>query len=103
MKTRLPMLAACAALAFSSFAVTAHAADDAKPKTAQQEKMVACNKQAEGKKGDDRKSFMKDCLSAKPAAPVTQQDKMKSCNKQADGMKGDERKNFMSSCLKKAA
>jgi hypothetical protein len=96
----MPLLAA-AALAFSfSFA---HAADDAKPRTAQQEKMVTCNKQAEGKKGDDRKAFMKDCLGAKPAAPVTQQDKMKSCNKDAGDMKGDARKKFMSECLKKTA
>ena len=100
MKNTLPLLAA-AALAFS-FLAPAHAADDAKPKTAQQEKMVTCNKQADGKKGDDRKAFMKECLGAKPA-PVTQQDKMKSCNKDAADMKGDDRKKFMSNCLKKTA
>lgn len=44
---------------------------------------------------------MKECLSAKPAAPATQQGKMKSCNTDAKGMKGDERKKFMSDCLKK--
>jgi hypothetical protein len=42
---------------------------------------------------------MKDCLSAKPAAPVTQQDKMKQCNVDATGKKGDERKAFMKDCL----
>jgi hypothetical protein len=31
--------------------------------------MSACNAQAAGKKGDERKAFMKGCLSAKPAAP----------------------------------
>jgi len=31
----------------------------------QQQKMTACNKSATGKKGDDRKAFMKDCLSNK--------------------------------------
>ena len=31
--------------------------------TAQQSKMGECNKQATGKKGDDRKAFMKECLS----------------------------------------
>jgi hypothetical protein len=30
----------------------------------QQEKMTACNKQATGKTGDDRKAFMKTCLSS---------------------------------------
>ncbi|MGI9025387.1 MAG: PsiF family protein, partial [Burkholderiaceae bacterium] len=49
------------------------------------------------KKGDERKAFMKTCLSAKK---MTQQDKMKMCNKDAAGKKGDERKAFMSDCLK---
>ena len=49
-------------------------------------------------KGDERKAFMKTCLSNKPA---TQQDKMKTCNVEAKGKKGDERKSFMSECLKK--
>ncbi|MFA7292146.1 MAG: PsiF family protein [Rhodocyclaceae bacterium] len=30
---------------------------------AQQDKMKACNEKATGKKGDERKAFMKDCLS----------------------------------------
>jgi hypothetical protein len=85
---------------------------------AQQEKMASCNKDAKEKalKGDERKAFMKDCLSKKPeaavadkkavAAPVdkkaAQQEKMKTCNKDAKekALKGDERKAFMSSCLK---
>jgi hypothetical protein len=33
----------------------------------QQEKMKSCNVDATGKKGDDRKAFMKECLS-KPKA-----------------------------------
>jgi hypothetical protein len=66
----------------------------------QQSKMTACNQQAGDKKGDDRKAFMKSCLSAKPAAaPMSQQDKMKACNTQAAGKKGDDRKAFMSTCL----
>ena len=32
---------------------------------AQQSKMTTCNASAAGKKGDDRKAFMKDCLSNK--------------------------------------
>lgn len=41
----------------------AHAEE--KAKTTQQNKMALCNKDAVGKKGDERKSFMKTCLSAK--------------------------------------
>ncbi|KVM79194.1 phosphate starvation-inducible protein PsiF [Burkholderia ubonensis] len=65
----------------------------------QQDKMKACNTQAAGKTGDERKAFMKDCLSTKPAKAMSQQDKMKACNKDAAGKKGDERKAFMKSCL----
>lgn len=67
----------------------------------QQDKMKVCNAQAAGKKGDDRKAFMKDCLSAKPAMDkkMTQQEKMKACNAQAAGKKGDDRKAFMKDCL----
>ncbi|MDO8465509.1 MAG: PsiF family protein [Gallionella sp.] len=92
------------------------------------EKMKGCSKEATGMKGDERKIFMKKCLSkeytlkadAAPAAagkaeaklaasapapvvaPVKQQDKMKHCNEEAKSkvLKGDERKAFMSSCLK---
>ena len=77
---------------------TAFAQD--KPATAQQGKMATCNKDAGDKKGDERKAFMKSCLSAKPA---TQQSKMGTCNKDAGDKKGDERKKFMSECLKKKA
>ena len=94
---------------------------------AQQEKMKNCNKEAKEKalKGDERKVFMKKCLSGKTSSapatttvapatttatppatatvPPTQQEKMKSCNKDAKdkALKGDERKKFMSDCLKK--
>lgn len=79
--------------------------------TAQQDKMKACNAEAKTKalKGDERKAFMKDCLSAKKEvsaasaedAKTTQQDKMKSCNAEAKTkvLKGDERKAFMKDCL----
>ena len=74
----------------------------------QQNKMAACNKEANDKglgegKGDERKAFMKECLSAKPvkSGKTAQQEKMKACNKEAGEkkMKGDERKKFMSTCL----
>lgn len=70
----------------------------------QQNKMASCNKEAGDRKGEERKAFMKECLSNKPKvsdAQKAQQDRMKSCNAQAKGMKGDERKQFMSECLKK--
>ena len=74
---------------------------------AQQEKMKSCNERAskKGMKGEERKAFMSDCLSAdgkKDDQKMTaQQQKMKSCNAQASkkDMKGDERKAFMSKCL----
>lgn len=98
-------LASLFAIAFATAAGSAYAA------TAQQEKMKTCNAEAKTKslKGDERKAFMKDCLSAKPeAAPVaeakttTQRGKMKDCSAEAKSkaLKGDERKNFMSGCLK---
>jgi len=76
--------------------------------TDQQNKMKACNEQANAKglgegKGEERQAFMKECLSAKPAksGKTAQQEKMKACNKEAGEKKlaGDERKKFMSSCL----
>ncbi|MBK6593857.1 MAG: phosphate starvation-inducible protein PsiF [Burkholderiales bacterium] len=94
MKKFLPLLALGLSLSFG----VAHAAD---APTAQQSKMGTCNKDAGDKKGDERKAFMKECLSAKADAKSTQQEKMKTCNADAKGMKGDERKKFMSECLKK--
>ncbi|MDO8811743.1 MAG: PsiF family protein [Gallionella sp.] len=99
------------------------------PAFAAGEKMKGCSKEATGMKGDERKAFMKKCLSkdymlkadaapavadkkadraeTKPvasaaAAPVKQQGKMKHCNEEAKSkaLKGGERKAFMSSCLK---
>jgi hypothetical protein len=88
------------ALSCAAMSVAAQATDEKKPTapTAQQKKMTTCNKEAgeKGLAGDERKAFMKTCLSAKPS----QQDKMKACNKEAGDKKGDERKKFMSECLK---
>lgn len=84
----------------SLFALVAAPAAMATP---QQDKMKACNAEAKGKTGDERKAFMKECLSAKKAeaaSPKTaQQEKMKTCNAEAKGKKGDERKAFMKQCL----
>jgi hypothetical protein len=117
MKKYLTLLAAALTLSLGA----AHAADAPAAKTAQQNKMTVCNKEAAGKKGEERKAFMKDCLSAKPAvaasapaaaAPASaasstkktaQQDKMKNCNKDAGDkkLKGEPRKAFMKDCLSK--
>jgi hypothetical protein len=70
--------------------------------------MKVCNEQANAKglgegKGEERKAFMQECLSAKSAksGKPSQQQKMKVCNKEAGEtkLKGDERKQFMSTCL----
>jgi len=37
----------------------------ASPKSAQQNKMKSCNADAAGKKGDERKAFMSECLKSK--------------------------------------
>jgi hypothetical protein len=91
-----------AACAIAAFAMNASADN------AQQSKMTTCNADAKAKNlaGDDRKAFMKTCLSAAPppaAAPLnSQQMKMKTCNADAKTQKlsGDARKQFMSNCLK---
>jgi hypothetical protein len=76
----------------------------------QQNKMKACNAQADEKgfgegKGDDRKAFMKECLSAKSekgkGGKCAQHGKMKTCKKEAGEkkLKGDDRKKLMRDCL----
>ena len=86
-------------LALAAFG--AHAEE--KAVTPQQQKMKTCNADAKGKTGDERKAFMKECLSAKPVAAAAngtpQQEKMKACNADAKGKSGDERKAFMKECL----
>ena len=53
------------AIAVSAFAVSAHAADAASAPSKQQSKMTTCNADAGDKKGDERKAYMKTCLSSK--------------------------------------
>ena len=106
----MTVLVALTLVAGSALAADAEKKAPSPAQQAQQEKMKACNAEAGSKalKGDERKKFMSDCLSAKPAAaatpaaPATQQDKMKACNADAatKALKGDERKAFMSDCLK---
>ena len=99
-------LSLCAGGAFAA----AHAgapmagASPAKAPTEQQSRMKSCNADPKAKalKGDERKKFMSECLSAdaKPAA-TAQQNKMTTCNAdpKAKTLKGDERKAFMKTCL----
>jgi psiF repeat len=92
-------------LAIAVFGAQAQTPAPEKATTPQQQKMKTCNADAKGKSGDERKAFMKDCLSAKPGAAAgaangtPQQEKMKACNAGAKGKSGDERKAFMKECL----
>ena len=82
---------------------TAYAADtktDAKKTDAansQQEKMKMCNDQAGDKKGDERKAFMKTCLSAKPEKAKS---KMAMCNEKTKGMSKADADKARSECMK---
>jgi hypothetical protein len=80
-----------------------------KEKTPQQNRMAQCNQEAKAKtlKGDERKAFMKQCLSNKPVAAATadapaggQSTRAKACQEQAKGKRGEERKAFIAECLK---
>jgi hypothetical protein len=101
MKKLLALTAVCFAFSMG-LSPLVHAAD-APAKTAQQSKMSACAADGKGKKGDEYKAHMKECLSAKKeaAAPATQQGKMKVCAADGKGKKGDEYKAFMKECLSK--
>jgi hypothetical protein len=89
------------------FVAAVSAAD--KTLTPQQQKMGACNTEAASKslKGDERKTFMSNCLKKDASATgktlTPQQQKMSTCSKEASSksLKGDDRNKFMSSCLKK--
>jgi hypothetical protein len=71
----------------------------------QQARMKSCNSEASTQKlkGDERKNFMRDCLSGKAMSTGnSQQERMKRCNIEASGknLKGDARKDFLRQCLK---
>jgi len=95
-------------LAVAALALTGVAAQ-AKEPTAQQQKMATCNKEATGKKGDERKAFMKTCLSAAPAAaasaaaPAT--GAAAACDTQATEkkLKGAAKTSFTKKCVADAA
>ena len=79
---------------FASGVAYAAANDPVNP---QQDKMKACNTKAGDMKGDDRKAFMKTCLSAKPEK---KESKMAMCNKKTAGMNKDDRAKAQSDCMK---
>ena len=81
----------------SLFACGAYAADATV--TPQQEKMKTCNTNAGDMKGDERKAFMKTCLSAKPEKPKS---KMAMCNEKTKGMTKADADKTRSECLKAA-
>lgn len=54
---------ALAAIAAAFVTIPAAAAEPGAPQAKQQNRMVTCNREATGKKGDERKAFMKQCLS----------------------------------------
>jgi psiF repeat len=102
MKRLLWSAAAGALLVLASVSPGVQAAENS-----QQARMTSCNADAKAKNlsGDDRKAFMKSCLSASGGSAAkgnSQQEKMKTCNADAKtrNLKGDDRKKFMSDCLK---
>ena len=98
------IVAGAFAAATTAFAADPPKTDAAKTDTAtvnpQQEKMKMCNTKAGDKKGDERKAFMKTCLSAEPPKPES---KMAMCNKKTAGMKQEERAKAQSECMKAPA
>ena len=74
--------------------------------TPQQEKMKSCNAEAKGKKGDERKAFMKECLSAdKPAAANSAGSadcEKKAVSKDGKPLAGAAKSSFMKKCVAEA-
>lgn len=84
-------------------AVAADTATGAKAPAAtnsQQDKMKECNSKAGNMKGDERKTFMSTCLSAKPAAAAKPPNKMAECNAKTKGMSKTDADKARSECMK---
>jgi hypothetical protein len=94
----LVALFACGS-AFAEDTKTADAKATDSKMNSQQDKMKACNDKAGDKKGDDRKAFMKTCLSAKPAAEKPK-NKMAMCNEKTKGMSKADGDKARSECMK---
>lgn len=101
------LLFAGVALAQTPAPATGDATPPVKAKSAQQQKMSDCNKQATGKKGDERKTFMSSCLKGEAAAAPAETDKQAACEaaaKSKDGkpLSGAAKTSSVKACLKKA-
>ena len=77
--------------------------------TSSQDKAKACNSAADrkGLKGDDRKTFMQDCLNkagVQQPSEMSEKDKMNSCKNLADrkNLTGNDRRSFIKDCMNKA-
>lgn len=81
-----------------------------KPDASQQDKVKACNDMADkkGLTGNDRKSFMQNCVSkangTQPVSDMSQSDKMNACKSLADkkNLTGKDRRSFIKDCMNKA-
>jgi hypothetical protein len=109
-KARYLCLSACAAV-LALGAAPLRAADEAPSHPAnQREKFAACAHQSRGKKADERRAFMSDCLkkhdAAHPRGSVSAQASgaapRAACTVEADRRKleGEERRAFLGSCEK---
>ena len=107
-----------ALLTFLAFATSASLAADKAIEQGRQDRTKDCTNKAGDKKGDERRAFMRNCLSSElaadekterrkageqeKAARMEKQHRFDACNKEmmAKKLKGDERKKFMSECTK---
>ena len=80
------------AVTLTAAAAFAHA------QNSQQSLMKTCNTEAGDKKGQERKDFMKTCLSSHKNS---QQERMKACAAANKGKKGDQYKTAQKECLSK--
>ena len=100
MKKLFSLMALGQALSVGSSYAASHigAAATADAEDRQRTRVAACSGAAKGMKGEERRAFMRSCLSIDGKPPA--QGKLTICNVEAKGLKGDERKNFMRNCLK---
>lgn len=91
-----------ALVAASLFALAAAPVAMASPQT---DKMKSCNAEAKDKKGDERKAFMKTCLSGKSAdaSPAAAACATKAVSKDGKPLAGAAKAAFMKKCEKEAA
>jgi post-segregation antitoxin (ccd killing protein) len=97
-----------ATLSFAPSA-TLRAAGSGAWQASNQDKINTCNNLADkkGLTGNDRKSFMQDCLNkaanSQPPSEMSNKDKANSCKDLADkrGLTGSDRRSFLKDCMNK--